>query len=246
MGFRNSKYNAHCHLQIISKSALVINMRKVISISIIILIITGIIATFSWYEITPNRYVGTIPSRELEDSTWEASMFLGEGAYYVYTENGFRKDPPISRDRDLAREDPSMAVYSISGIGLNGQFVSDGYWQLNGGLIDWIEGDEYRIELYGKQALRWKNYWPIAWDNYVYEQTYDYFLLQRNKKTNEATLIKEWRKMKGAYGILSYKKDKNELLINICGTIQETIPVEVELSEDNFPFIICTAISSKQ
>lgn len=116
---------------------------------------------------------------------------------------------------------------------------------LRGGLIDWIDGDEYRIELYGKDAKRWQNFrqWPGAWDNYIHERSYDYFLLQRHKKTNEATLIKEWRKTAGAYGILSYKKDKNELQINICGVVKETIFPDVKLTEDNSSFIICTTPS---
>lgn len=226
-------------------------MKKKISMLIVIFIIVSVTGVLLWYATIPKHYRGPIPSRDLEDRAWEVSMFAGEGANYMYTKGGLRKDPPISLDANLAREDPSFAVYQKSGIILRGPDTFDGYWGLVGGLIDWVEGDEYRIELYGKEASRWQNFrqWPVVWDNYVHERTYDYFLLKRNKRTNEAILIKEWRRMAGAYGILLYEKDKNKLIINICGTtVKETIFPDVKLIEDNLSFITCTtpSTSSKQ
>lgn len=108
--------------------------KKIFSIFIIVLFIVSAIAALLWYEMIPKHYIGAIPSRDLEDSTWEASMFIGEGAYYPFIDGKFRKDPPISSDADRADENPRSAVSRKSGIGLNGPHTFDGYWQLEGGL----------------------------------------------------------------------------------------------------------------
>lgn len=184
----------------------------------------------SWRAVVPKKYQGDFPDRAVQDEQWERMMYEDINIDLILNDNS------------LPSGNPGQAISEKSGISVRSPFESGGYWQLSGGLVDWIDGDDYSIELYGKNAVRWQNYrqWPLAWDDYVHKSVYDYFLLQRNKKTKEAKLLKEWRNTDATLGLIGYNKGDYQLLVILCGEVdREIIELDFSFYEHNAPPVAC-------
>jgi hypothetical protein len=138
---------------------------------------------------------GEIP-REPLDQLWEEHMVLGTAGSYIGGERTsfVPYDPP-----EAAKGSPGSASLTTRGI-----FVQDfrgtallgilrgGGWVFDGGMLGQVERPTAIIELYGKQV--WRLY-PGFLGNYAKfreEETYEFFLLKREKGNQRALLLKKW------------------------------------------------------
>lgn len=216
-------------------------MKKSLVVGLVGLVILSLFvgSFYYFYSFFTQQSLETFPLETVDkaDTLWRESMLDGIGAY---VENGER-GPAISDDKDSYREDPRQAIYGKSGIVINSALEKGGYMRIEGGPIDIVEGPVYEYVLYGRIVGRYYTPHWFSWDNaYRYSHS-DYYLLKRNKGTDVAVVLKDWKHLRSQYGSLQFDEATKILHVKFCSGADDAMPVDVELNRDEkMPIVQCT------
>jgi hypothetical protein len=102
---------------------------------------------------------------------------------------------------ESAKGDPSSAVLTKYGISVRGPDETrmlglwrKGGWGLTGGLLARFSARTELVDLYGKEVLWEAPYFPLPFHRAPPERhfSYEFFLLQRNRTTMRAQLLRKW------------------------------------------------------
>lgn len=143
---------------------------------------------------------GELPNREPLDILWEQSMLEGKPntTIAIQIEDGKtrKSELPIKEMPEYWNGSPESAGFGspgITAVQYGEGFWENGGWVLKGGLLGRAKEGSSTIELHGKAVIHQLPYFPFPFHrNKPHKTGYEFFLLQREAGSQNATILKKW------------------------------------------------------